>query len=377
MPAPSKKTLIDRWRDRSSPYGTILDDIETLLNEPSNETLRRLLPEIDGRLDLRGIDLSDLRLEKSISFSGAYRSIDFSHAQIESYVCFDRSVFVDCVFDHAKLLHALFWGSRFERCRFAKTLINTAFGDTRERNPEPTKKKGPVRHYADEGGYDYERMDGCTFIQAKFQKYSNFAAINTNCVYDRCEIRSGYIHGAFENCRFIGKLRDNIFLGYQTDDRPYGENTLVNTMRGVDFSACELTFMCFYQACDLSQIVPPDSSTHCIYPATLAFAREVERIGRERGMDSRYPASGYPSFASSMIALHKDCGADLDFMIRIDPEREAMYREDVDFERGTKFGETRYGLITPRDYFKTEDYQRELFEVYVAAQQRIADDDTA
>ncbi len=66
-------------------------------------------------------------------------------------------------------------------------------------------------------------------------------------------------------------------------------------------------------------------------------------------------------------------------MIYIDPDREVMYRENVDFKRGAKFGETRYGLITPRDYFKAEDYQRELFDVFdmFAAAQQCAEDNGA
>ncbi len=39
MPVASKKVFIDQWRDRSDPYGTIIDNIETLFYEPSLATL--------------------------------------------------------------------------------------------------------------------------------------------------------------------------------------------------------------------------------------------------------------------------------------------------------------------------------------------------
>jgi hypothetical protein len=379
MPTISKKTLIDRWRDRSGPYGSLLNSIEALLNEPSLATLRQQLPTFDGRLDLRGLDLSDLQWGNRLSFTGSYDGVDFSYSTFESGVCFERSSFIDCVFDHAKIVHAQFWGSRFERCRFAKTVIDTAFGDPKERSPENAKKKGRIAHYVDNGGYDYERMESCEFIQAKFKKYSNFAAINIGCLFDRCEIRSGYIRGAFENCKFIGKLHDNIFVGYQAGDEPFGPNTLMNTMRGVDFSECELTFMAFYQACDLSGIVPPDPTSHCIYPTTLAFAREVERIGLERGMDNRYPVGTHPSFRSSLADLYRMCAAQIDEVIRLDPINETLYREHMphDREREAKAGRTLCGMITPRDFVKHEDYQRELFEIFAAAQQQLTHHDSA
>jgi hypothetical protein len=378
----SKSQLRKRWTETGSPHQRVREDIFGLIQEPGLATIRALIPDVDGRVDLRGLDFTPL-VKAHTPLRNHFEKVDFSYSTLCQWLNFERSAFIDCLFNHTQI-DCGFWGSRFDGCVFAGTVIHSPLGNAEERTvfqvarsavdqPSPTGSKKPPMSYAGIGLYDYERFHHCQFRRAKFKKYSHFGAINIDCVFEHCDIRSGWIYGAFENCTFIGKLYDNIFHGHRRmgQQGPHSSSGLFNTMRGVDFSQCEMTFIAFHDGCDVSRISPPDAATHCIYPTTMAFARMVEVVGEEFGMRVRYPQGQYPSFVGSLSSLYRTCGADLEFMVGIDPSNEQTYRNDELFEQRVQG--ILYGLITPRDYGKSgEAYQQALFEVFVEAVRRLA-----
>jgi hypothetical protein len=318
----SKARLGDRWAETGSPYQRVREQIFELIQEPELATIRALIPDVDGRVDLRGLDFTPL-VKVHTPLRKHFEKVDFSHSTLCQRLNFERSAFIDCLFNHTQI-DCGFWGSLFDGCVFEGTVIYSPLGNVEERTSPPTGLKKPPMSYAGLGLYDYERFHQCRFRKAKFKKYSHFGAINIDCVFEHCDIRSGWIYGAFENCTFIGKLRDNIFHGHRrmVQQGQHSPNGMFNTMSGVDFSQCEMTFIAFHDGCDLSHIVPPDAATHCIYPMTMAFARMVEVLGEEFGMRVRYPQGQYPSFVGTLSSLYRTCGADLEFMVAIDPSNE-------------------------------------------------------
>jgi uncharacterized protein YjbI with pentapeptide repeats len=358
---PSKKQLQSRWLEAQSNHAKVFGDLKRLLEQPGLADLRNLVGEHDGRVDLRGIDLWEIA---HVELSNQFDSVDFSHVKLGQNLGLVRSRFTNCIFSGADLA-SRFWGSSFSDCLFHRTQVHWALGDTTERLSTPPKR---VMHYA-QLGYDYEIFERCQFIKARFRRYGSLGAIHRHCLFDNCEfaMSANYIHSVFEHCKFKGKIRNKILVGFQ--QWPPTENTLENTMTGVDFSECELTSMGFYQQCDLSKIIPPDPATHCIYPATLEFADAVMQLGRSMGMLERYPMGQWPSFHGLVSDLYRSCGASREQMMQLDPERSDRYRDDEYFERHQH--SMRYGLITPRDHVdeRYRPFQEHMFALFVRAKQ--------
>jgi hypothetical protein len=177
----SKARLGDRWAETGSPYQRVREQIFELIQEPELATIRALIPDVDGRVDLRGLDFRPL-VKAHTPLSNQFEKVDFSYSTLCQWLNFERSAFIDCLFNHTQI-DCGFWGSRFEGCVFEGTVIHSPLGNAEERTvsqvarsavdqPSPTGSKKPPVSYAGLGLYDYERFHQCRFRQAKFKKYS-------------------------------------------------------------------------------------------------------------------------------------------------------------------------------------------------------------
>jgi uncharacterized protein YjbI with pentapeptide repeats len=350
----TKAQLIERWQ--SGNYKQILANFGEIFNELQLTQLKQLAGTFEGRIDCRGLPLPSL-ITDFTEIENLFENIDFSYAEIGQRIHFECCQFTNCLFKNS-ILDCAFWGSQINHCQFIGGQINTRFGYARERKPV---EKGKMKAYYNLEKYGYESLTNCVFNKVTFKKYASIGAICKHCVFEDCKFNFYEFDGIFEDCQFIGKLRAVRFTGYQleTIDYPPTETTPFNSMKNVDFSRCEMSFMEFCNDCDLSQIIPPDPSRHVIFKRTLALAEKVEELGIARGMDKHW--NWY-----HLKVLYKYANVSRDFYLQKFPQDAEIVNNNKYFEVHAKSNTWR--MVSVNDYLTTakeEDikFVKDWFEI--------------
>jgi Pentapeptide repeats (8 copies) len=229
--------------------GSSLDDLE--------------LPEIDGRIDLRGLaapepvvvstsETAETRVTRLGGLltirRGHWKGLDFSGSQLKSLRFFDTTI-EDCRFDKANCSDWRMWGTSIVRTSFVSAdLRGASLGgvDEGKRNffREVDFSKADLRGSA----HGVAEMVGCRFFQAKLRKVDFQGTVLVNCV-------------------FAGLLDEVCFSDHEFRRRQFPPNE----MRGVDFRDAKFRFVEFRNL-DLDDVIWPKDEGHYVvqdFPSML------------------------------------------------------------------------------------------------------------
>lgn len=357
----TKAQLSSRWQTGN--YKQILDNFGQIFNQVNLSQLKNLADTFEGRIDCRGLPLPSATTDFT-QIENLLENIDFSYAELGQPICFSCCQFSNCLFKNGQI-DCSFWGSHMINCQFIGGQINTCFGTSFERKPA---KKGQIKAYYNIEKYGFESLTNCVFNKVTFKKYAGIGAICKACVFENCKFNFFKMDGIFEDCQFIGKLRDMVFTGYQLEliDYPPIETTPFNSMKNVDFSQCELSFMSFRNGCDLGQIIPPNSNKHLVINYTLAFAEKVEKLGLARGLNKHF--MWYQLKGLFHVGLSK-----ADYLRRFPEDTEIVNNNQYfDIHATTE----PWGIISVKDYGTTAkkdeiQFAKDWFEICCIAKQSL------
>jgi uncharacterized protein YjbI with pentapeptide repeats len=188
------------------------------------------LASVDGRLSCRGLKLAPPKptgrswlgglfvgVEKQTILSGVrVRDIDFSEAILDSAI-FENCTFENCLFDRAKCRRWVVGASNFTMCRFLKSdLRGSGLGGV-------SKNSRSERNC-------YEDTQ---FVDADLRDTAYLSAVFRRCTFESSRLDDVDFQGsAFENCRFVGRLRRVCFQKTAFG----GEHLPCNAMKCIDFS---------------------------------------------------------------------------------------------------------------------------------------------
>jgi hypothetical protein len=252
-------------------------------SKPRAEAWRRLLagdvgaiPQVDGRLDLRG---SAVQKPKSSSVRSSpiavsevqsglielrgvtWKGIDFTGSDLPELRFFD-GVIEDCVFDECDCRGWRMWNTRLARCSFTRAdLRKSALGGL----------MGAKRNEFREVQFVETDLRQTAFTAAKFE----------GCVFENARLdRVDFQGSEFARCTFVGTLQEVAFAR-----RAFRvEGTPENQMKGVDFSRASLRSVEFRDL-DLGDVVFPTDADHLVvepYRPTLdAAISELEQRDAE------------------------------------------------------------------------------------------------
>ena len=209
--------------------------------EPFN---RRDLPQVDGRLDLRGLVTEGVtRVEGAL-----WENIDFSEAGLPRLQLF-RTTIRNCRFVNAKCRSWGMWGNTIEDTSFAKA-------DLRD---------------AGIGGIDGGRWNvlrRVDFAQTDLRGAMPGPATFGHCTFDRAKLKKVEFRGSqMVDCQFIGPLEEVIF----GSRAPRDTTTPPNQMIDVDFSRAQFRMVGFEKLA-LDRVIWPDDDEHIVvddYPAVV------------------------------------------------------------------------------------------------------------
>ncbi len=166
-------------------------------------------PRHDGRVDLRDMALSSLRIGRTTrmgpclvgDLSGRFelrrarlRDIDFSGSSFRHAWVYEQSAFTNCRFDGADCRRLVLGTTTFTDCTFVRT-------DLRESALGRVLYSGLCNSFV-----------GCTFSRARMSNLWLEAARFEGCSFDRCDLDStDFGQSSFIDCRFIGRVEGVMF----------------------------------------------------------------------------------------------------------------------------------------------------------------------
>jgi uncharacterized protein YjbI with pentapeptide repeats len=240
------------------------------------------LPTSEGRLDLRGIQLSAKGFTSGVSLGASFASpstiqnkiqlahldsVDLSHSNL-SRRWIEDSTFSNALFVKSNLERVSVHSSRFVKCLFDQTNFDGA-------------------------GIDYHntRYEYCVFKKINFSKSSFACGEFDDCIFEECKFENvDFFGSSFERCIFSGKVHDVWFRGHymSVPDKPEVFAGLVkqfgvarpNKMKAVDFSNADLSWVTFSDECDLSTCKIP------IDDFVIKFAKWPQLLG---AVEARIP----------------------------------------------------------------------------------------
>lgn len=247
----------------------------------ANRPLRRLgLPEVDGRVDLRGLQLPDAPQVRPVSrwrkaqvaeVSGALllqgldlAGADFSAARLPHLRLQDTRV-RDCRFDDAQLCDLGIVRTSVTSCSFARADLRQAVLAPEQRAP-------------------FSSFDDCDFSGSDWRGVVVRAGQFSRCDFADARLREVDFNASrLTDCRFKGRLEEVIFHD-QVVTGPRAVEGSVNEMLDCDFRDAELLYVEF-RGLDLHRIKWPTSPEHlilrhyrCVLERAMQAAREPGRL---------------------------------------------------------------------------------------------------
>lgn len=213
------------------------------------------LPAINGRLDLRFLQLPELHYGPQRSVGPAmvrgirnpteivnkhWTSIDFSSSILPS-VRFKECALYDCIFDMSKCDDWRVWGSHFDRTSFrGAQLAGAVLGGV----------LGRVRN----------RFHNVDFSSADLSKTVYTSAEFVACDFSNAKLQNiNFQTSSFVDCVFAGELREVIFNRAGFKGRQFPDNQ----MTGVDFTRATLRWVEF-RGLDLRNVHLPSGNKHLV-----------------------------------------------------------------------------------------------------------------
>jgi uncharacterized protein YjbI with pentapeptide repeats len=153
---------------------------------------------VDGRVDVRGLHVDD---QVVMLQDVRVADLDLRDARIPSWR-FDGCVVLDCLFDRASCRDWRLWRTQARRCSFVEADLSDAAVGT------------------------WEGGEGNLWSHVDFTGADLRALVNQGATYEECELADADLTGvAFEQCtlrrcHFAGDLREVVFDGRPTADRP-------------------------------------------------------------------------------------------------------------------------------------------------------------
>jgi uncharacterized protein YjbI with pentapeptide repeats len=221
------------------------------------------LGAVDGRIDLRNLNVSERRLERVVESNiGTFRKfggitkieganwdkLDFSSSDLSHLVLTDCEI-TDCVFNYCSMRGIRARATSFINSRFhSADLRDSLLGGFRENRRNVFRDVGFIKCDLRETFYKEAEFNKCHF---------------RNCKLDRVEFGSS----TFEDCSFEGELKEVIFYRRAWDKGNFPENRMAR----VDFSKARLR-MCAFRGLDMTDATFPHDDEHIImrnFPSVL------------------------------------------------------------------------------------------------------------
>jgi uncharacterized protein YjbI with pentapeptide repeats len=227
----------------------------------------------DGRVDLNGLTLPELRVKRTFEFNGIpieeiesapfvkcakWKSFDFTASKLK-HLRLTECELSDCLFDGCQLEDLRVWATTFRECSFTRANLRGAVLGAVENG------KRNVYSGVDFSGADLRRT------------------VYTAAAFERCNFRYSKLEGidfgtsTFRDCVFEGELRDVVFYrrGFK------GESFPPNEMLNVDFSQAKLHDVGF-RGLTLEQVKLPDDSDHIlIRNVTVTLNRLIGTLNQQ------------------------------------------------------------------------------------------------
>jgi uncharacterized protein YjbI with pentapeptide repeats len=225
----SRRKLRDRW---SSQQGRALQRA-VLARLGSGGDLEDLeLGQVDGRIDLRGLPLSD----KVTSIESAnIRAVDFSAAELAG-LRMKGCVLEDCRFQASTCVDWRLWETSISNGNFEKADL----------------RQSSLGAWSNGKGNEYSNV---SFARANLAGVGTSAGIYIDCDFSEANLeRINFWQSSLIRCKFAGKLVDVVF-----DGRHLGEGKSdCNPMLDVDFSRAEFDG-CEFRGISFGRVIlPPD-----------------------------------------------------------------------------------------------------------------------
>jgi fluoroquinolone resistance protein len=237
-------------------------------------------PKIDGKWDLRGINLSALG-------SWVPNEVKLSNGMRVSILRGPNLIYRGLKFNDIDLSYSNLNGATFENCSFINVSFQHADGSrindkgTSFYNVDFSKAKwrGATLGL---GGARYEK---CKFIGTDLTNVFCYRGYFIDCRFEKAKLENiDFEASHFIRCIFIGNLQSVWFRGYypiQAHEDSFGI-TEKNTMEDVDFSKANFWDVMFTTNCDLSKTIPPDDGEHLFFKNwPLAKRVAIEIIEKE------------------------------------------------------------------------------------------------
>jgi uncharacterized protein YjbI with pentapeptide repeats len=259
--ASNRQQIIQRWKwpewQRINAY--VLNAFTS--NKPLAES--SILSYHEGRLDLRGIDISqEILREVHQATVGDGIRVDLQTGPITIIKSYN--------FKNVDFSYANFNGVHLEKCTFENVLFTHATGrDVRDRS---CIFKDVDLSYANwrgaTVGLDGARYEFVKFIGTDLRDIHCYRGYFIDCDFSLAKLHHIDFNAShFIRCKFKGKLTRVWFRGYYdipAHEEAYG-TTEQNPMLGVDFSEAQLWDVMFTTNCDLTYVTPPQDGNHHLF----------------------------------------------------------------------------------------------------------------
>jgi uncharacterized protein YjbI with pentapeptide repeats len=245
----STEELTNRW------HASDIERLGSILVNGGNIDSSALpnLPLVDGRLDLRGVDMPSRGYTPGVTVGASFAPLPPLQTTVKS-ARFDS---VDI--SYGNLARRLIQNSTFIDVFFLKTNLESVSVHSTRTNMNSAGI-----------GYSGTHYKNCLFRKINFSRTSFGRPEFDDCKFEDCRFNNADLFGSsFERCSFVGKVHDAWFHGhypsvpgkpfvYDDSVKQFGE-ARPNKMTNVDFSSAELSWVTFSDDCDLSTCrIPQD-----------------------------------------------------------------------------------------------------------------------
>jgi len=233
-----KKKLIERWA-LVPELKSLVIKIDSLLSKGKFQSEIIPFKLIDGKLDLRGLNISGKELKKVEIKNANFTFSSFADCWIENSLfekCYFEKVDFSSFSDHKNIFKECY----FKSCKFSNASIG-------------------------HGGSEFSNceFEDCNFLKAIFVRAEFINVIFKNSRINNIDFNAS----SFENCSFEGELRNIWFRGgfpLESDISYFGVPKK-NEMKNVSFINAELHDLTFSDNCDLSTIKIKYSDRYYVY----------------------------------------------------------------------------------------------------------------
>lgn len=266
----STKKLRERWKSGLG-KDKLIEVIKCLETGKSLNTITDL-GKYNGRLDLRGVPLTEIDKQNqngaSLSIKQVkFNSIDFSFGNI-SDVRMTKVSFENCLFEETKAKRLDIVATDFINCIFKKSdLSNSYLNQNFKSNSGSFTNVQFIRSNLSKCGFSFPLISDCEFIDCRISETNFDGSLFENCLF-KGKIESAWFRGFPEN---VHKSVMEIIIGRTKDNR---KNAMVN----VDFSNCILDDVIFENELDLTSCLFPVDDIYIIVKRLDVVYSKLKRL---------------------------------------------------------------------------------------------------